>query len=142
MRQYVSPVALNPHQGPDCRIRGALRHWNFRFRRNCECGSTHATQAVRGARKQVYLAAGDTYIAPTGVLIRLAMGGGQACVDSTNYASMRPCGGAVTLANGVAFGCNMQGTSFALNAKTGSSLWEEARSALTGPLPSFTGSAC
>src|SRR5262249_32655549 len=32
--------------------------------------------------------------------------------------------GPVTLANGVVFGCNMQGTMFALNAKNGSQLWQ------------------
>jgi polyvinyl alcohol dehydrogenase (cytochrome) len=32
--------------------------------------------------------------------------------------------GPVTLANGVVFGCNMQGTMFALNAKSGAQLWQ------------------
>ncbi|MBS0418636.1 MAG: PQQ-binding-like beta-propeller repeat protein [Proteobacteria bacterium] len=45
-----------------------------------------STASVDLARNQVYVATGDTYMAPPGVLNCLALGGGQACVDPTNYA--------------------------------------------------------
>jgi len=58
--------------------------------------------------------------------------GGWAAVDAATgkikWTTPDPYGsraeGPVTLANGVIFGCNMQGTMFALNAKTGSALWQ------------------
>jgi polyvinyl alcohol dehydrogenase (cytochrome) len=58
--------------------------------------------------------------------------GGWAAVDAATgkikWTTPDPYGsraeGAVTLANGVVFGCNMQGTMFALNAKSGAQLWQ------------------
>jgi polyvinyl alcohol dehydrogenase (cytochrome) len=44
-----------------------------------------STAAVDLARNQVYLATGDTFMAPASVLSCLALGGGQTCVDPTNY---------------------------------------------------------
>jgi polyvinyl alcohol dehydrogenase (cytochrome) len=57
--------------------------------------------------------------------------GGWAAVDAATgkikWTTPDPYGsraeGPVTLANGVVFGCNMQGTMFALNAKSGAQLW-------------------
>jgi len=46
--------------------------------------------------------------------------------------------GAVTLANGVLFGCNMNGSMYALNAKTGAVLWHRPADVgfgIYGPLP-------
>jgi polyvinyl alcohol dehydrogenase (cytochrome) len=45
-----------------------------------------STASVDTARKQVYLATGDTYMVPPSVLTCLSLGGGQACIDPTNYA--------------------------------------------------------
>jgi len=58
--------------------------------------------------------------------------GGWAAVDAATgkvkWTTPDPYGsraeGPVTLANGVVFGCNMQGTLFALNAKSGTQLWQ------------------
>lgn len=46
--------------------------------------------------------------------------------------------GAVTLANGVLFGCNMNGSMYALNAKTGAILWHrlaDTQAGIYGPIP-------
>jgi polyvinyl alcohol dehydrogenase (cytochrome) len=46
--------------------------------------------------------------------------------------------GAVTLANGVLFGCNMNGSMYALNAKTGAVLWHrtaDTQAGIYGPIP-------
>lgn len=74
------------------------------------------------------------WILPNGQVV---YSGGWAALDAATgkvkWATPDPQGsraeGAVTLANGVVFGCNMQGTMFALNAKSGSALWQYALSA-------------
>ena len=63
---------------------------------------------------------------------QIVYSGGWAAVDAATgkvkWTTPDPYGsraeGPVTLANGVVFGCNMQGTQFALNAKSGAQLWQ------------------
>jgi polyvinyl alcohol dehydrogenase (cytochrome) len=78
--------------------------------------------------------------------------GGWAAVDAATgkvlWTTGDPQGsraeGPVSLANGVLFGCNMNGTMFALNAKTGAQLWMQQADLLPPyflPPPCIAGAA-